>query len=57
VATLDGLLEGLTGDSGKRGSHFERICQRFLTNDPLYRRDWLRFDHQLGRTFSAATLP
>jgi hypothetical protein len=45
VATLARLLAALDDDSLRRGKQFERVCEWFLTNDPIYRhplrRVWL----------------
>ena len=52
MGTLSSLLESLADEPGLRGRQFEHICQWFLTNDPLYRRDlrrvWL-WDEWPGR--------
>ena len=37
VAALDDLLARLDTDQNRKGKQFERICQWFLTNDPLYK--------------------
>ncbi|WP_132471894.1 DEAD/DEAH box helicase [Rhodococcus sp. SMB37] len=45
MAALGNLLNQLDTDPVRRGSQFERICQWFLTHDPIYahelRRVWL----------------
>jgi len=44
MATLDQLLSTLPTDSGQKGKAWERLCQWFLLNDPVYasqlRRVW-----------------
>ena len=40
MTTLGDLLGRLDPDPVRRGSrHFERLCQWFLTNDPVYQRE------------------
>ena len=45
MTALGDLLGRLDPDPGRRGRQFERICQWFLTHDPVYahelRRVWL----------------
>lgn len=52
VGILNGFLENLDADAGRRGKQFEHICKWFLTNDPIYcrelRRPWL-WDEWPGR--------
>ena len=52
MAALADLLGRLDPDPVRRGKQFERICQWFLTNDPVYarelRRVWL-WDEWPGR--------
>jgi len=42
VAALGDLLNQLDTDPVRRGSQFERICQWFLTHDPIYARELRR---------------
>jgi hypothetical protein len=39
MTTLGDLLGRLDPDPVRRGRHFERLCQWFLTNDPVYQRE------------------
>ena len=39
MAALGDLLGRLDPDPGRRGRQFERICQWFLTHDPVYARE------------------
>jgi predicted helicase len=52
MATLDQLISTLPTDSGQKGKAWERLCQWFLLNDPVYasqlRRVWL-WDEWPGR--------
>ena len=52
MTALGDLLGRLDPDPGRRGRQFERICQWFLTHDPVYahelRRVWL-WDEWPGR--------
>ena len=52
MAALGDLLGRCDPDPGRRGRQFERICQWFLTHDPVYarelRRVWL-WDEWPGR--------
>jgi hypothetical protein len=36
MATLDQLISTLPTDSGQKGKAWERLCQWFLLNDPVY---------------------
>jgi len=52
MATLDQLISTLPTDSGQKGKAWERLCQWFLQNDPVYasqlRHVWL-WDEWPGR--------